>query len=1029
MLGRVLAVCGPDVTMGTDIIASAPQATKYLAAQVIIWQITEGDLDANFVLHSNNWKNVYDISSVPYWNSAPSGGRSIKSWYDEWITKLQNSKKVPSFMSRASQAPAEHEMDSATITLTDTNNVLQYMKLTPSNSSVTLSISGNKLTINNPNRVDFSITATNTICDGAREPVPIMTTNLDSGAKRQTTVTASTTNLADPVQGFMKVKAAVNATLSITKVSSENSATRLTGATFTVYNSQGTKLGTMSHQGNGVYTYANVGAGTYIIRETTAPSGYERDTNDYRVTVSQSKTYTISNNGSSYFTNTPIKGNITLTKVSSENTGTKLSGATFGVYQSNGTTKIGNMTYQGNGVYTYSGLKVGTYIVKELTAPNGYHKDTGSYKVTISESKTYTVANSGSYFTNRPIKGKITLTKVDSENYSNKLSGAVFTVYNASGTKVGTMTDKGNGVYEMSNLYAGTYTIKETTPPTGFLADEKTYSVTISDSITYTIANSGNNFLDSPIKGNVQVKKVASDGTPLSGASFGVYQTDGDKLLGIMTDNGNGTYLYQNLRYGDYYIRELAAPNSYYTSSEKVSFSIREHGKTVEVAPAGQNAFINKPLVGDLHITKLVEQDDLLHSSLKGYEFRVTCEATGYDKIHTTDENGEIYISDLPVGMYTIHEIEKEGTNTDGSNFQFNLPTDQTVEIRANQLTNANALAAAANGYALASLTYDAAARQWSGRTVAGQSYSGFVLSGNDVVTPVGKTMIFEADVYVSSSCNWNADAKVQYVDSSNSTITSKNSNAGRLTGGQWQHIWFSYTNNGSVPMRDALSYVYFSNYSGSIEFSLKNVRMTVAENGKSDVSGTVAANQNAVSNVVIENNLRRGTVTITKIDAANPQTALSGAKLLLEKKVYFLPSETVQEGAEKDEHGSYYWRTVSEETTNDEGKVSWENLTIGEYRITETKAAPGYQLLMEPVYFKLPYQAETEEIEWSYEDSTVSIDQEFYIGDQAIYRMPSSGGYGVWLSILGTTLAVAGSVLLIYLYRKTFGKEGNEKK
>ena len=419
----------------------------------------------------------------------------------------------------------------------------------------------------------------------------------------------------------------------------------------------------------------------------------------------------------------------------------------------------------------------------------------------------------------------------------------------------------------------------------------------------------------------------------------------------------------------------------------------------------------------------------MLHSSLAGYEFRITCAATGYDQVHTTDEKGEIYISDLPVGTYTIHEIEKEGTNTDGSNFQFNLPADQTVEVRANQLTNARALGTAASGYALASLTYDASSRQWSGKTVSGQSSSGFVLTGNDIVTPVGKTMVFEADVYVSSSCNWNVDAKIQYTNASSSIKTAKSSNAGRLTGGQWQHIWFCYTNNGSVPARDALSYVFFSGYSGSMEFALKNVRMTIAENGKADMSGTVASDQNAVTNVTIENKLRRGTVTITKIDADNPQTTLSGAKLLLEKKVYFLPSETVQEGAEKDEYGSYYWRTVSEETTNAEGKVFWENLTIGEYRITETKAAPGYQLLMEPVYFKLPYQAETEEIEWSYEDSTVSIDQEFYIGDQAIYQMPSSGGYGVWLSILGTTLAVAGSVLLIYLYRKTFGKEGNEKK
>ena len=122
--------------MASDIINNPAQATKYLAAQVIIWQITEGDMDANFVCHGSNWKTVYDISSVPYWNSAPSGGRSIKSWYDEWITKLQNSKKIPSFMSRGSASAPEYDMDSTTITLTDTNNVLQYVELTASNSSV-----------------------------------------------------------------------------------------------------------------------------------------------------------------------------------------------------------------------------------------------------------------------------------------------------------------------------------------------------------------------------------------------------------------------------------------------------------------------------------------------------------------------------------------------------------------------------------------------------------------------------------------------------------------------------------------------------------------------------------------------------------------------------------------------------------------------------------------------------------------------------------------------------------------------------
>ena len=66
----------------------------------------------------------------------------------------------------------------------------------------------------------------------------------------------------------------------------------------------------------------------------------------------------------------------------------------------------------------------------------------------------------------------------------------------------------------------------------------------------------------------------------------------------------------------------------------------------------------------------------------------------------------------------------------------------------------------------------------------------------------------------------------------------------------------------------------------------------------------------------------------------------------------------------------------------------------MGDYRLTETKAAPGYQLLAEAVYFSLPYGNEGEKAQWSYTSNPVPISRELTIGDQPVYAMPSSGGW-----------------------------------
>ena len=142
----------------------------------------------------------------------------------------------------------------------------------------------------------------------------------------------------------------------------------------------------------------------------------------------------------------------------------------------------------------------------------------------------------------------------------------------------------------------------------------------------------------------------------------------------------------------------------------------------------------------------------------------------------------------------------------------------------------------------------------------------------------------------------------------------------------------------------------------------------------------------------------------------------MAGTRLLLEKKVYQLPGGTIENGTEQDANGPFNWVTLGEMTTMEGGKAQWENLTVGEYRLTETKAAPGYQLLAEPIYFSLPYQAEGQEPSWSYQVQPSPIDQEFTINNQPIYTMPSSGGMLPWISAFGIGTSAVG----LTLYRKS---------
>lgn len=135
----------------------------------------------------------------------------------------------------------------------------------------------------------------------------------------------------------------------------------------------------------------------------------------------------------------------------------------------------------------FSGLAWGEYQVLEVTPPTGYEINNTPAQVTVRGGESSTVSVSTSIADPR-IEGSITIYKVD--DLGRPVEGATFTLYNSGGGVVAT----GSGsVVTFTGLEWGTYTISETTVPSGFRgASDQTVTINASNAaaaISITMVN------------------------------------------------------------------------------------------------------------------------------------------------------------------------------------------------------------------------------------------------------------------------------------------------------------------------------------------------------------------------------------------------------------------------------------------------------------------------------------------------------------------------------------------------------------
>ncbi|HCM89630.1 SpaA isopeptide-forming pilin-related protein, partial [Vagococcus sp.] len=480
----------------------------------------------------------------------------------------------------------------------------------------------------------------------------------------------------------------------LTKVSENNNQTKLPGAEFSLYKSDGTLLNeNLVTDESGTLSMKELPLGSYYFEETKAPEGYQLSNKKYTFdikadTVSQVVRLTATNKEKP----TPKLGSVILTKVSESDNQTKLPGAEFSLYKSDGTLLNENLVTDANGVLEVKELPLGSYYFEETKAPEGYQLSNKKYTFDINEKNVTEIIRMKATNQEKISLGSVLLEKSDTEDSGIKLSNAEFSLYTEDGKLVqaNVVTDE-SGRLQVDNLKEGGYYFVETKAPEGYaLSSEKIeFEIKAEQLETLTPIQVTNEKLAH--LGAVILTKTDSvdNSVALSGAEFSLYKVSGELIKQNVVTDQNGQLKVSNLMVGDYYFIETKAPKGYELSQEKYSFTIKDSEiSEVEQVKVTNNLVPQEPYVGDVLLTKVDSNHD--NQVLSGAEFSLY-QATG-KLIHTdltTDGEGQLKVENLPKGDYYFKETKApKGYELSEENYSFTIKENETNEMTQVTVTN-----------------------------------------------------------------------------------------------------------------------------------------------------------------------------------------------------------------------------------------------------------------------------------------------------------------------------------------------------
>ena len=383
--------------------------------------------------------------------------------------------------------------------------------------------------------------------------------------------------------------------------------------------------------------------GTYVVRETTTPHNF-KPVADFTVIISENKSepqvWRVLLDGEFSAKLKIIKQDDETKKpVLVANTEFKIYDLDEGKYVEQTTTYPSTVTHKSyftdeNGYLILpSALKCGNYRIEEVMAPDGYTQNTNYVEIKVDSNTAYQMDSvTGDaiitvVYENHPAKGKLIIHKSGETLKSFKkdfayeetsLSGTEFAVFAAEDiytpdhqvdeqgnrvviyakdTLIRKVTTDEKGEAVLTDLPLGTYLVKETKAPTGFVLNSESKEITFlyKDQDTPVVEETVE-FSNKRQKVDLKVvKEDGENGKKLEGAEFGIYNKNdilsGDKVIvkadtllqKVMSDKNGLAQFTLDLPLGKYYVKELQAPEGYVSSDEIIEFDASYQGQDVKV--------------------------------------------------------------------------------------------------------------------------------------------------------------------------------------------------------------------------------------------------------------------------------------------------------------------------------------------------------------------------------------------------------------------------------------------------------------
>ena len=467
----------------------------------------------------------------------------------------------------------------------------------------------------------------------------------------------------------------------------------------------------------------------YTIREVTAPFGYDKLTEDIKISPDEfgsdkSVERRIENKKTP--PKTPTEKEITFKKV--DPNGKEIPGAELKIYSGDTVNleeaPVADWTTVADTSKVIK-LAPGTYTLREFDAPEGY-QIVGDITFTVNADGSITIKNKGADDTVLAAGPVLTIT--DKEDTSpkpitfskvnlggNEIAGAQIKIYKgekAEGTAVESWTSTDQP--KQLNLEPGIYTFHEEAAPTGYLkVTDITFQVkpngtvevtkvgekdskgednrVVAQNSTLTVTDK-----DDDVARKITFSKISLGGVEIAGAQIKIFK--GDKAEGTAVESWTseaGKSKELSLAPGTYTFHEEAAPTGYLKVTD-ITFKVNYDG-TVKVTNVGTKDAKGEDntVVTDGSTIKVTDKDDdsprkitfskvsLGGTEIAGAEIKIykgdKAEGTAVES--WTSEAGKSKDLNLAPGTYTFHEEAAPTGYLKVTDITFQVKHDGTVEV------------------------------------------------------------------------------------------------------------------------------------------------------------------------------------------------------------------------------------------------------------------------------------------------------------------------------------------------------------